>query len=120
MGLDAIITVKGDLTEAPHRFTFDCHIGLSEDGTTEEISVYGAWADEGRFEFTLDRYWSKEYPRGDWPNIYALIRACQVAWPKATIWYSSDLDNPGEEQECTTHFLETQWQDWTSMEANFG
>lgn len=118
MGLDAIIEIRGDLTEAPHRFVFSCHNGLDEN-RNEIISIEGGYSDAGRFDFSLDRYWSKEYPRGDWPNIYALIRACKTAWPNATVWYSSDHDNPGEEQECTDEYLSRQWSDWTSLEAVF-
>ncbi len=112
MGIDATITVTGILliNSESSRFT----LNYSYDEETHRIDVYGSATD--RFEFTLDRYFGVHYARGDWPNIYALIRATQNMWPRGTVHYGNDHDDTLG-QECTPEFLATMWNYWTSKDA---
>lgn len=96
MGVDAIITARGDLTIDQNSPWFDGDI-KTDDGI--------AYFD------TNERYYGQGYARGEWPVIYAQIRKLGSVFPRATIHYGSDHDvhdDPGE--ICTNEYLETIWQ----------
>lgn len=61
---------------------------------------------------TLARYYGEGYERGDWPEIYAAIRAMQGAFPERTVFYMGDVSTYGT--ECTPEFLEEHWIHWQS------
>lgn len=112
MGLDAQIYVQGDLKENKRDlFYFNCHIGAASDGT-EQIEIYGYSHYDHAFE--LDRVFTGAYPRGNWPEIYGLIRACKDKWPNAKVFYTDDHSASYREpaNECTDEFLADMWRTW--------
>lgn len=64
---------------------------------------------------TLHRFYGPYYERGDWPAIYGAIRALQLAFPGAKVFYGSDGHNDGE--ECTPEMLAEIWEHWSGEEG---
>lgn len=60
---------------------------------------------------TMARYYSHNYERGNWPEIYGAIRVLQAAFPEAKVFYGGDSTDDGIEvddnylSEIWTHFL---------------
>lgn len=65
---------------------------------------------------TMERYYGPEYPRGNWPVIYAEIRELQARFPGAPVYYGDDHRDLEESlgDECTPAFLESIWQHYLS------
>lgn len=75
------------------------------------------WEEDGRIGWgCFDRYYGPGYERGDWPRIYAMIRALKAALPECTIHYGGDTDD--ESPEATDDYLAEIWAHWLSSAWN--
>lgn len=65
----------------------------------------------GRYEFcSIFRCYGRDYARGHWPDIYAIIRLLRHELPEHEIRYGGDCGDDGD--VCTDAFLDGMWQFW--------
>lgn len=60
------------------------------------------------------RYYGPGYERGDWPNLYAILRWLQLNLPEnSSIWYGGDSDDAPT--LVTEDFLTEMWTHWAAV-----
>jgi hypothetical protein len=120
VGIDCEIYVEAEVT--------DEFLSFAEEYMMKRVPSFAWRRDEGdtilrrrdypepRVEVqTLSRYYGTGYERGDWPDIYAAIRAMQGVFSDRPVFYGGDVSEYG--MECTPEFLEEHWTHWQSAEG---
>mgnify|MGYP007090447321 CR=1 FL=1 len=86
MGVDAFIGVRGSFTEADIEVI---KIYLEDRAINSEYNFYNLY-DSGISFYTGHRWYGEGYERGNWPEIYTLIRSFMAMFPNNEVIYYED------------------------------
>lgn len=100
MGVDAQIGVRGNFTEADIELI---KIYLADRFLNAEHS-YFELHNSGISFYTGHRWYGEGYERGNWPQIYALIRSFMTVFPNNEVIYYEDTWY--NEQALESHYCE--------------
>jgi len=114
MSVDAVFTIEGEIDkETLEVLSNQLEVrGLLVDYASLKIKDYGAEL------MTGERWYSKDYPGGDWMRIYTTIKIIQHLFPKCHVYYYPDYssDSPVVEwgDPITDFELQEIWQHYVT------